>query len=168
MFRTLKSRHVWVSTDPVEENVRRVLPQMAREYFNAGRKIVDSKPKPAALHPFRLLTKRFRYTLESFAQVYGSSLDGKLDLLKPVQDALGDVNDCIATADEFDAGKKFSRYLHKRALKKADRFFEAWRQTFDAPGQEAVWLAYLEQIPVRGDAAIKPSSSRRPRPTLAR
>ena len=147
MSNPLKSAHVWISSDSVETNAHRVLPAMARAYFAAGRKVVARKTEPAKLHPFRLATKRFRYTLESFARVYGPSMKTKLGLLKPVQDALGEVNDCVATDAEYTAGKEFREFLTKRAEKKARKFFRAWKEQFDAPGQEREWVTYLENVP---------------------
>ena len=137
------SKHKWEPEETVEANARRVLPMMARDFFAAGRKIAAARPEPANLHPFRLATKRFRYTLEVFRGFYGPSMDKKLALLKPVQDALGEVNDAVATNEVFRAGKEFRLYLERRAEKKARGFFRTWTGTFDAPGQEAMWVRYL-------------------------
>jgi CHAD domain-containing protein len=143
----LKSPHIWQPDDPVEANARLELPAMAREYFAAGRKIAAAQPNPAELHPFRLATKRFRYTLELFRDVYGPSMDEKLELLKPVQNALGDVNDCVATAEAFREGKTFRQYLARRAEKKASEFYKAWQTEFDIPGKEEAWVLYLGSLP---------------------
>ncbi len=147
---------IWRPEESPETNARRVLPAMAREYFAAGRKIAASRPDPAELHPFRLATKRLRYTLEIFRDVYGKSMDAKLKLLKPVQDALGEVNDAVATQSAFQAGKPFRAYLNRRAAKKAGEFHRRWSAEFDAPGQEEMWIRYLGRIP---QARLKPPST---------
>jgi len=143
MPRRLASARKWAGEEAVEANARRVLPAMAREYFAAGRKIVSSEPDPAELHPFRLKTKQIRYTLEGFQGIYGESVTALLEKLKPVQDALGEVNDAVATRAEFDLGKKFDGFLKKRAREKAKEFFKAWKKEFDVPGEEDKWVAEL-------------------------
>ena len=146
MPKRLKSSHIWNAGESVEANARLVLPAMAREYFAHGRKIARKQTPASELHPFRLDTKRFRYTLEIFRDLYGKSLDEKLARLKPVQDALGDVNDCVATRAAFDQGRKFDKFLKRRAEKKASKFYEAWQGTFDAPGEEEGWVTFLSTI----------------------
>ena len=141
------SNVTWEPDHTVAMNARMMLPALAGEYFAAGRKIVSEKPEPAELHPFRLATKRFRYTLEIFREVYGPAMDQMLQDLKPVQDALGAVNDCVATKDVFEPEKKFRDYLDRRAAKKAGRFYQSWIAVFDAPGQEERWIQFLARIP---------------------
>ncbi len=75
-------------------------------------------------------------------------MEGKLGRLKPVQDALGDVNDCVATRAVFDPGKKFERFLKKRADKKAAKFYDVWTGQFDAAGEEEAWIEYLAKAPI--------------------
>jgi CHAD domain-containing protein len=128
-------------------NARMVLPMMAGEYFAAGRKMVAANREPKDLHPFRLATKRFRYTLEIFRDVYGPAMADRLKQLKPVQDALGAVNDCVATREEFDSDRKFCDYLERRAVRKARDFYKSWINEFDAPGQEERWIRFLSRVP---------------------
>ncbi len=147
MAKRLTSSHIWLPEETVGANARLVLPAMAKEYFAAGRKIVSKQPDPADLHPFRLATKRIRYTLEIFRGIYEHSLETLLEQLKPVQDALGNVNDCVATAEAFDVGKKFKKYLFKRGKKKAREFNRVWREEFDRPGREQTWIQQLSVVP---------------------
>lgn len=146
MSKKLRSGRNWQPDIEPDAAAREVLPAMARDYFQEGRKIVQHGADPDELHPFRLATKHFRYTLELFRDVYGPSLEEKLDLLKPVQSALGDVNDCVATADGFGENKEFRKYLKRRAGKKTRAFLDAWRDSFDAPGQEEAWVVYLASV----------------------
>ena len=136
----------WKRKAEADTNASRVLPDMARAYFVAGRKAVTAKPEPMDLHSFRLQTKRFRYTLELFTSLYGPSMQQQLSLLKPVQDALGQVSDCVATIDAFGAHTQFRQYLARRASRKAGLFYRTWTQQFDAPGQEEAWVHYLESL----------------------
>jgi CHAD domain-containing protein len=144
--RRIRSPQVWQAHGSVASNARLILPAMAREYFAAGREVVEAKVDAEDLHPFRLATKQFRYTLEIFRDVYGASLDRKLSLLKPIQDALGDINDCVATRRELAEGQRFRDYLSRRADKKKRQFFHSWKNQFDAHGQEAAWVRYLSRV----------------------
>lgn len=147
MSNRLTSPHIWMPEESVEANARIVLPAMVREYFDKGRKIAAKQPGASHLHPFRLATKRIRYTLEIFQDVYGPALKDRLEELKPVQDALGAVNDCVATADEFSYGKKFGKYLSRRGKKKSRTFYEVWKEQFDTPGKEDAWVQFLCAVP---------------------
>jgi CHAD domain-containing protein len=159
MPKRLKSPHIWTPEESAEANARFVLPAMAREYFANGRKMVKKQTPASELHPFRLDTKRFRYTLEVFRDLYGPTLDGRLEKLKPVQDALGEVNDCVATRAAFDQGKKFDKFLKKRAAKKASKFYKVWESQFDALGEEEAWVMYLSKV------ETAPLTKSRPRKT---
>lgn len=164
MAKRLNSPHIWKPDEPVETNARLVLPAMAREYFAAGRKLVKHKTRASKMHPFRLSTKRFRYTLEIFRDLYGPSMDDRLELLKPVQDALGDVNDCVATRDAFDQGKKFDKYLKSRGEEKAEEFRKTWTETFDAAGQEEQWVQYLAGVPAEPKTPAKKTAAKKTGP----
>ena len=161
MPKRLKSPHIWTPEESAEANARLVLPAMAREYFAHGRKMVKKQTPASELHPFRLDTKRFRYTLEIFRDLYGPTLDGQLEKLKPVQDALGDVNDCVATRAALDQGKKFDKFLKKRADKKTFKFYKVWENQFDAPGEEESWVIYLSRVE---SAPLTKSKARKAKP----
>ncbi|MGI8992010.1 MAG: CHAD domain-containing protein [Bryobacteraceae bacterium] len=141
-------RAEWNVEKTAEANARVFLPALAEEYFEAGRKLLRKKSTHRALHRFRLKTKRFRYTLELFRDVYGASLERRLELLRPIQSALGDINDCAATIEllEKKPGKErkaIQSFLEKRAAKKTAEFERLWRNTFDAPGQSKAWVDLL-------------------------
>jgi CHAD domain-containing protein len=152
MPRRLAGAHHWEPGESVKQNAERVLPEMAREYFSAGRKIVASKPDPAELHPFRLKTKQIRYTLEGFRSVYGEPVAALLEKLKPVQDALGEVNDSVATRAEFDFGKRFDAFLQQRARSKTREFFKAWKKDFDVAGAQELWVRSLSKVEAAVDS----------------
>lgn len=133
----------WIPQESAESNARRVLVALARDYFAAGRSLVAEKPQPVDLHPFRLKTKQLRYTLEMFRGIYGDPLEGRLRDLKPVQSALGDVNDCVATAEAFKLGSAFRQFLKKRAERNSAEFYRVWVEEFDAAGREDHWIRCL-------------------------
>lgn len=138
----------WNAAETEAVNARVGLPVLAEEYFKAGRRLLRKKSTNRALHRFRLKTKQFRYTLELFRDVYGASLERRLDSLKPLQSALGDLNDCAATIELLEKRlgkdrKAVQSFLEKRAAQKTAEFGRLWRDTFDAPGQSEAWVDLL-------------------------
>ena len=138
------STRAWKPAESAAANARRVLPDIVRVYFKAGRKL-DRKSGARGMHGFRLKTKHLRYTLESFIPLYGPGLKRKIDRLRPIQNTLGDLNDCEVLLREMKQGlpdRVFS-YVKHRAEEKRKEFLRYWREEFDADGEEAKWLQYL-------------------------
>jgi CHAD domain-containing protein len=134
----------WRASEAATLNARRVLPKMLNDYFESGRKLdLDSSAKD--MHGFRLKTKHVRYTLEAFVSTYGPGLKQKLDSLRPIQNALGDLNDCEVMLAEWD--KKLPHaarsHIRKRAGEKHKEFLRYWRETFDATDEDKKWMHYL-------------------------
>ena len=95
--------------------------RVVADYFEEVRGFLAKKHKPKELHRMRLASKRLRYTLELFRGCYGPGLEQRLDALKDVQDALGDVNDAVAAEGLLDPRtvQKVRRFLRARAEEKA-------------------------------------------------
>jgi len=129
-----------------------LLPRMAREFFEAGDRAVHPDCPPAAMHKFRIRSKKFRYTLELFAPLYGDELDKRMDALRQAQTRLGDINDCVATAelvkdyrrDSDDASDSAIATLEREAAKKTAAFRRWWAKSFNAK-QKDNWVRYLAQ-----------------------
>lgn len=142
-----------MTTKSAAENARRVLPAMVRDYFQKGRKLLSKKVSPRQLHPFRLETKRFRYTLELFRPCYGEGIKSRLDRLREIQNYLGDINDCLTTLGLVQSQQRrrspqltrLAGFLNRRAASKTAEFQKLWKETFDRPGQERWWTDYLER-----------------------
>lgn len=141
-----KSAPGWKRKAEAESNARRVLPAMALAYFAAGRRAAAESGDALGLHAFRLETKRFRYTLDLFGKLYGPSMAEWLGKLKPVQDALGQLNDCVAAKEAFGDDKNFAEFLDRRAERKAREFRRTFQRRFDAAGEEESWVRYLEEL----------------------
>ncbi len=124
-------------------NARRALPRLAAEYFAFVRGFLRKNPAPDRLHALRLATKRLRYTLELFRPCYGPGMETRLAALRVIQQLLGDVNDSVAAARELPKAARARVFLADRAASKAAEFRKHWMETFDAPGQEDVWVRYL-------------------------
>ncbi|MDD4127130.1 MAG: CHAD domain-containing protein [Methanomicrobium sp.] len=50
-------------------------------------------------HAMRIAAKRFRYTMESFTDLYNGALNENIKSIKKIQDLLGDIHDCDVWAD---------------------------------------------------------------------
>src|SRR5712692_5431950 len=96
------------------QNASRLLPRLAERVLRAGDKSLADDVNAEDAHSFRILVKRFRYTLEYFRPCYGDGMDLYLVRLKALQQALGELNDCYATkrllTDVLKAGDPPTRY----------------------------------------------------------
>src|SRR3954452_3704329 len=129
------------------ENAGKRLPKIAEDYFAEVRKVLAENPAPEEMHPLRLASKRFRYTLELFRNCYAAGLEERIDRLKSVQDLLGDCNDAVVSALRLEKAvrsepaerERVRKNLDAIAQQKADEFRKQWVKSFDAPGQEKWW-----------------------------
>ena len=149
-----RKKDAWNPSKSAAENAKLVLPALAAAYFEEGRRIT-AKPLPhAKLHPFRLRTKRFRYTLELFRPCYGRGLEQRLEALRRIQQYLGEISDCAATRSLLGpaasvrtrSGAPLSRFLNRRAMARATEFRRYWTRSFDAFGRERWWTGYLARF----------------------
>ncbi len=90
---------------------------------------VLSNGDDATLHQARIAGKRFRYTLEFFAEVLGERTDTVLDPLIALQECLGDLQDGVTARDHIaalgladDAGAQ--AYLATRTTERASKLAE--------------------------------------------
>ncbi len=149
MSKTTKT--AWMSDGTVEENIHVFLPVMIAEYYKAGRIAAATEKVGPSLHRFRLKTKRFRYTLELFRELCGPTFGNRLDSLRPIQNALGDINDCVTARGLLSAStrKVAKSFLDKREKKKLEEFQFYWQHQFDKDGAEASWIRYVEKMRVK-------------------
>ena len=144
----------WDSSNTVSGNAGQNLPQMARGFFKAGRKLEAAETSLESLHRFRLLTKRFRYSLELFRPCYGPGLALRIEALRTVQQHLGEINDCATTRDLIlkredlsrAARNRLVRDLKRQASGRVAKFRRLWQQEFAAPGRERWWTGYLSRF----------------------
>jgi CHAD domain-containing protein len=148
------ARITWNPAKTVAENAREKLPELARQFFTAGRVAAAQDTTTDALHRFRLLTKRFRYTLELFRDYYGDGLERRLDALHTVQQLLGAISDCAATQDlllardDLSASERaaFLRKLKRTAAIRVAAFRNHWLANFSEPASERFWTDYLRRF----------------------
>jgi hypothetical protein len=144
----------WDASKTVAVNASEKLPRLARGFFEAGRPLAGKDPPFAALHRFRLLTKRFRYTLELFAPCYGPGLARRIEALRKLQQNLGEISDCSATEellrerDDLTAGERdrLIGRLRRLAALRVAKFQALWRDEYDPPARERWWIDYLTRF----------------------
>jgi len=125
----------------VQENCRRVLPRVVRRYFREGRRLLRRNPDFGELHRFRIRTKRVRYVLELYAEVYPRPLRGALAEFRGIQSALGKIQDQTMVIAYFEErlmhvrtpGRQteYLRVLHRARVRQGayrSAFFHRWRQ----------------------------------------
>lgn len=139
-------KKLWRETLNLQGNLRRRMPKLAKRYFEAGREALTPGTSWEEMHAFRLQTKRFRYTLETFRELYGPAIESRIESLRKVQTYLGDINDCIVTSELIQGTPDAARIQEKlarkaEALTKKLRVY--WSDTFDAPGAEQRFTRYL-------------------------
>ena len=134
----------WKPAESAALNARRVLPVLVHNYFKAGRKL-DRSSSPREIHGFRLKTKQLRYTLEAFVSLYGPGLKPKVDALRPIQNALGESNDCAVLLAEMGGRlpREVRGQIAKRGDEKRKEFLRYWREEFDAADEDKKWQQYL-------------------------
>jgi CHAD domain-containing protein len=133
---------------------RRLLPSLAAEFFEAGRRAVQRANEPERLHAFRLAAKRFRYTLEIFAPCYGPTLQKRIEQVREIQGILGKRQDAAVSAERIQPAvpldldlAQVHRRLESRGAKLEQEFLRFWRHTFDAAGELERWQRYLCRRP---------------------
>lgn len=143
---------LWKRKAAVREDIQRQLPSMASAYFGAGRKGLAEGTSWEEMHAFRLQTKRFRYTLETFRDAYGPGMEKRIESLKSIQTLLGDINDCIVTSEMLSTAgnaQEIREKLAERARRWTHKLQQYWAKSFDAPGEEFRWTRYLAHYACR-------------------
>ncbi|HYI95349.1 MAG TPA: CHAD domain-containing protein [Bryobacteraceae bacterium] len=137
---------LWKDSLTLRDNLQRRMPKLARRYFDKGDKALAEGTDWEEMHQFRLQTKRFRYTLETFRELYGPGIEKRIDSLKKVQTYLGDINDCIVTAKLLKSSKDSADVhgkLEAKAAKLTEKLRQYWADTFTPARARATWTQYL-------------------------
>jgi CHAD domain-containing protein len=141
----------WDASKTVAANAGEKLPELARSFFSMGSAAATENASLQALHRFRLSTKRFRYVLELFRPCYGPGLGRRISELQTLQQRLGDISDCAATAELLRKRADLSRAersllvrrLRELAAVRVYRFQRQWQAEFAPPQVERRWTDYL-------------------------
>lgn len=132
------------------EDYRNILPAMAAEFFEAGERAADASADLDTLHKFRIKTKKFRYTLELFAPVFGKTLEMPMRVLRNLQQRLGDINDYAASGQILKDYRDSHSAVVDRALERLERMAAADTKSFRryfhrtlGPKQKDLWIRDL-------------------------
>jgi len=150
----------------VEAVARRELPRLAEAFLREGRRAASQEASAKQLHRFRLAAKRFRYTLELFAVLYGPPAGDWVEQVRTTQTLLGSINDCAVTrrlVEELDAGAGMVVALKNRQKRKTREFRKAWEENLNSSEGARLWIHALRHPPrktlaraiSRGPVAIK-------------
>jgi len=143
-----ESSGIWKTEDSPEDNLRRILPQLATEFFEAGATAAVAGVTLPALHQFRLTSKRFRYTLELFERFYGAEMSRASAAMKGVQDRLGAINDCAVTIRLLAGDPRAMAVIRKHLNPNIVEFRRYWESQF-APDKLASWKRWLSRPDAR-------------------
>ena len=117
----------------------------------------------AELHQFRIASKRFRYSLELFAPLYGPSLNPLLGRIKSTQDLLGDVNDCETVREmisQYKGADGLIVLLRKRQRKRIAEFRRYWSKAFFVGAERRSWIDFLRNTTGKSIDVKKPIARR--------
>ncbi|HVW08521.1 MAG TPA: CHAD domain-containing protein [Bryobacteraceae bacterium] len=133
-----------------------ILPGMLKKYLRHGTQASHHNASSKELHRFRIATKEIRYSVELFIPVFGAGAGvgtggpiGELSKnLKKIQNHLGAIHDCTATAalieDLKSPGRKnILRAIGKRGEEKTDRFLRDYRRQFEDEDAVRRWKKAL-------------------------
>jgi CHAD domain-containing protein len=148
-----KRKPGWDESAGIEENVRKVLPRIAEKWFRAGEAAMKPEVSWDDMHDFRLLTKRFRYTLEIFQPLYGPSLEARIGQLRQLQTHLGQISDSVTAQSllpDVEGADAVAGALQARIDKKTGELRGFWGRHFDGAGPRAAWKNYFKRYAGKG------------------
>jgi CHAD domain-containing protein len=148
------------SKAPIAQTARQVLPRRAQEFFERGDQGAGAEASPEELHRFRIVSKRFRYTLELFTPLYGVSLNPKVEAIRRVQSLLGDINDFETVRNlvgRWEGGEMVAAWLKKRQRKAMVKFREHWHKAFASEEERQNWIDLLQRLEPEPRVSKKPA-----------
>ena len=164
---------------PIGKTAEQTLRRMARDYFARGNEASKASAPPEGLHRFRIATKKFRYTLDLFAPLYGPPLGDRLASIKHIQTLLGDTHDCVIVRElvsHYDGSDNLMARLRKMQRKKTEEFQQRWHEEFGDAKKARSWIDFLGNLegkprevkkPVARSTSASSSPSRRSRVVVA-
>lgn len=129
---------------PLRALAEETLPRLAQRFFRTG-DAAASHANGETLHAFRILAKKFRYTLELFLSIYGAGAEECLEQIRSIQAILGRTNDYRTVwqmAVAAGSSEKLQAALKRSEQRKIRQFRRAWTRQFSSP-DTARWLRVL-------------------------
>lgn len=124
------------------------MPEVLRLLLDRGATAIQPGNHAEELHQFRLDIKRFRYTLELFVPIYGPEIEPLLERLRRLQSLLGDMNDCVATAEHLRKLRsglpaELDEYLRRRYDACFTKLTTEWSRHLAKPAEQKRWAQRL-------------------------
>lgn len=126
----------------------RTLRRMMKDFLKRGDAAASNEASSQDLHRFRILAKKFRYTIEMFGPLQGNSWVGAVESIKRAQTLLGDINDCVTIArlvEQNGASRQLVSQLRKRKSRKTLEFRQYWSDELQASDEWRNFAARLAQ-----------------------
>jgi CHAD domain-containing protein len=114
----------------LHEMAQHAVNRIAEDFLERGNEAASAKASPHDMHRFRIVAKKFRYTLELF-----QPLNSLVERTKRVGALLGDINDCVTAAALVPP---LASHLKKRQHKKTEEFRQYWASEFAKPTRKPV------------------------------
>ena len=147
----------------VDEMSRQILCQMVKDFLKYGNEAASPTASLEDLHRFRIVARKFRYTLELFEPLHGSSASNRgVARIKRAQVVLDDINDCNTIASclaQCDGGNRLAGRLRKGQRKKMEEFRQYWSEAFRDGEQLRRWIDHLGRPTARPRGTKKPVTS---------
>jgi CHAD domain-containing protein len=155
--KTTKQWSGWLRAKPGPEqtiacSARRVLRPMTKDFLDAGVAAANPETTPMEMHQFRLMAKRFRYSLEIFSQAAGPECKRWITQVRALQEHLGGINDCVTTRDLIaEPGNSSHRLRDVKAAverlleQRIEVFRKYWNEHLQSD-QRRRWLAQADKI----------------------
>jgi CHAD domain-containing protein len=147
-----------------EAFAHRELPRLAARFFREGARAAAPQASAGERHRFRLAAKKFRYTLELFAEFYSPAAAHWTAQVKELQALLGAINDCRsvrALVEALGGDPKIEASLKKRQHRKSLEFRRAWTARFGAADAAKQWRQSLSHPPRKPVTRSSTSQARR-------
>jgi CHAD domain-containing protein len=117
----------------IREMSQHALDRLGKDFLERGNEAASPKASPHNMHRFRIVAKKYRYTLELF-----QPSNPLVESIKRVSALLGDINDCVTAAEIVP---RLGARLKKRQRKKTEEFREYWTAEFQMPRKKPVAIA---------------------------
>ncbi len=142
------------SLDPgmLPELAARILPKLAKRFIEQGAGLAKRPKSKRRLHSLRVSAKRMRYSLEAFTVCYGPSMEKRIAKIRKIQNALGDIQDCVAARRllrDLGTSRADLKELRREEAKRVEKFQELWPKLFREPAA-GEWSRYLKNHSYNG------------------
>jgi CHAD domain-containing protein len=119
---------------------------------------VSQPERVAELHAMRIAAKKLRYTMEAFASIYAGELKEHLQVLRKVQEALGDIHDydvwkiALPLFIEEETQRSLDYFGHTRAMRRIEPGIQFYQQTVQENRDRSYqdFVPYWQGLQARG------------------